>query len=233
VRACVQPLLLLLLLLLLAMPRRRSNRHAAASRVWRPGPGAGVLATVFSDPPNYSAMRVYAPRGPDWVPSADLQRRLDGRHTVECGGGGSCLYHVLSFLLLGRPDYHVELRKAAADFYRNPANAQHELYRRMQEEIDIGVPIEGVQYSSVFSFGDAIERRSPPLFGSIRHELPVLADLLNLQVDLVLQVEAQADSAAADQFRGQRVGDGRLVSMIFLNDVRAQRCSTRHARSAR
>lgn len=184
-------------------PRRRPRSSVLQ-------PGSAMRTQIL----HLSAMKLFPPHSCKW--SADLQERLDGRWVLECGGGGNCLFHVLSFLLHGRPDFHEELRAAVAEFFGTTDNAEHEVYKKLQEEIELG-DIDGCKYTSMENYAGALLSSTPPMFGSFRYELPALAHLLGLQVDLVLEEQVAADSLAADQFRGQRVGVGRHVSMLFRN----------------
>ena len=97
-------------------PRRRPRSSVLQ-------PGSAMRTQIL----HLSAMKLFPPHSCKW--SADLQERLDGRWVLECGGGGNCLFHVLSFLLHGRPDFHEELRAAVAEFFGTTDNAQHEVYK--------------------------------------------------------------------------------------------------------
>jgi hypothetical protein len=162
-------------------------------------------------------MRVWAPTHESLT--ADVQLRLAGRYIAECGGRGDCLFHVMSFLGCGRPDRHKQLRAAAAAFYLDPAHAQHAVVRALAEEIELS-DVDGVTFHSVREYSEHIARAG--VMGSVRYELPILAELLCLEVSVVLMEQVAAGSAHADMLRDHVVQppcSERRVSLLYINKV--------------
>jgi len=194
-----------------AQPQRTAakRRHPCNFTTSAAAAHAPSTAATAADANRHRSIRLLPPTHPSLAD--DLQQRLAGRYIAECGGAGNCLFHTLSFLAYDRPDQHTQLRHAVADWLVDAQHAQHPVVRKLREELALHAGIDGMPVHTLEEYAGHIRRNG--VQASTRYELPVLAELLQLEIHVVMQVQMEEDSAAADQLRDHVVMPASLAPL--------------------
>ena len=182
---------------------------------------SGVMATTFE-----RAKEVLTKPPAEVSAAVATERTLAGllspfmKGTVECGGGGDCLFKALSHALIGKTDLHGDLRKAAADRLRAaPADYAEFVDGGELAEYANAVEVQGTWVGHVAakavadSMGTAIRVYDVGPEGQLRHtEI----------APCVMEHDGEAATAAGGEFLELGYVDG----MHYVAVVTTEGCET-------
>jgi hypothetical protein len=173
-----------------------------------------------------------------------LMQRLNGFVIVDCGGGGNCLFLSVSELLRRNRDRLLgdvrvftagELREKVADFIRDGSQSNGVL-RSLALQLDLVGEESDPSVRTLDAYAKHIRRDGE--HASATYELPILAELLNLRVRLVLQVQGAENGVLGEEMRdrwveptlGLHTHEPLEVHILLLNQVGHQLHTSHRAR---
>jgi hypothetical protein len=121
--------------------------------------------------------------------------------------------------------FHGDLRNAVADFYDDPERADHPVVRRLATELAAAGAADDESIRTVAAY--ATHMRKAGVYGSVLYELPILAELHNLRISVVMVKQANTGTQLGADLRDHVIEPppracGQLplcVSLLYLNNV--------------
>lgn len=174
------------------------TRSTPAEQAHQPGP-----CTSTTPPP----LRVRTVENAVYWSNPSLMQRLLGFGIVDCGGEGDCFFLCLQQLLYshGRPPTTVtKLRTLVADYIRDASVEGSPVLTHLASELElIGFEDSRQRIRTLPAYAEHIRRKG--VYASAVFEIPIVAQLLNLRVHLVLEEQGAAGAAIGAQMRDRCV----------------------------